>query len=445
MSQSGVLDIEGSNPSIPTQFDADTGFAVPIGNVLEIVGGTNVTTTATGNVVTINAGGSVATTFTGDSGTATPSGNNINLLGGSNGIDTVASGATVTFNFDVTEQPAIATSITTDSGTCTPALNTFAIVGGSGVDVTASGSTITIVYDGAEEPTIPTSFPTDSGSAVPALNVLNILGGTGLISAGSGNTVTLNLDVPVSLTNGGTNASLTASDGGIFYSTATAGAILPGTATATQMLQSGASGAPAWSTSTWPATTTANQLLYSSGTNTVSGLATANRAVVTTDATGVPVVTALATDGQLIIGSTAGAPAAATLTAGSGIAITNGSNSITIASSAPGVLSWVTETGATRTLSVNQGVIGDRATAQTFALPTTAAVGDIFQIVQVGAGAITIAQNASQQIRFGSVATTSGAGGSLASIAQGNSIEILCWTADTAFVVLDSEGSWTVV
>jgi NAD-dependent DNA ligase len=38
---------------------------------------------------------------------------------------------------------------------------------------------------------------------------------------------------------------------------------------------SGASAAPAWSTATYPATTTANQLLYSSATNTVTGLATA--------------------------------------------------------------------------------------------------------------------------------------------------------------------------
>lgn len=91
----------------------------------------------------------------------------------------------------------------------------------------------------------------------------------------------------LSLSLGGTNAALVASNGGIFYSTASAGAILSGTATATQMLQSGASGAPAWSTSTWPATTTINQLLYSSSANTVVGLATSTTAVLTT-AAGVP-------------------------------------------------------------------------------------------------------------------------------------------------------------
>jgi hypothetical protein len=133
------------------------------------------------------------------------------------------------------------------------------------------------------------------------------------------------------LANGGTSANLSASNGGIFYSTASAGAILAGTATANQVLLSGSSSAPAWSTATYPATTTINQILYSSSNNVITGLATANRGVLTTGSTGIPVITALATDGQVIIGSTAGVPAAATLTAGSNVSITNASNSITIA------------------------------------------------------------------------------------------------------------------
>lgn len=90
------------------------------------------------------------------------------------------------------------------------------------------------------------------------------------------------------LANGGTNANLTASNGGIFYSTASAAAILSGTATANQVLLSGASGAPSWSTATYPATTTINQILYSSAANTVTGLATANNSILVTGATGIP-------------------------------------------------------------------------------------------------------------------------------------------------------------
>ena len=94
--------------------------------------------------------------------------------------------------------------------------------------------------------------------------------------------------LPIKLASGGTSANLTASNGGIFYSTASAGAILSGTATARQMLQSGVSSAPAWSTTTWPATSTANQLLYSSSANTVAGLATGNNGVLVTSGGGVP-------------------------------------------------------------------------------------------------------------------------------------------------------------
>lgn len=92
----------------------------------------------------------------------------------------------------------------------------------------------------------------------------------------------------VPLAFGGLAASLVASNGGIFYSTASAGAILSGTATAGQMLQSGASSAPAWSTTTWPTTSTINQLLYSSATNAVAGLPTANNSVLVTNGSGVP-------------------------------------------------------------------------------------------------------------------------------------------------------------
>jgi hypothetical protein len=93
---------------------------------------------------------------------------------------------------------------------------------------------------------------------------------------------------PLTLTKGGTNANLTASNGGIFYSTSSAAAILSGTATALQMLQSGASGAPAWSTATYPATTTVNRILYSSSTNVVGQITTANSGLLVTDGSGVP-------------------------------------------------------------------------------------------------------------------------------------------------------------
>lgn len=55
MSQAGVLDVESSNPTIPTSFVTDSGTAIPVLNVLEVLGGTAIDTAALGNVITVNA------------------------------------------------------------------------------------------------------------------------------------------------------------------------------------------------------------------------------------------------------------------------------------------------------------------------------------------------------------------------------------------------------
>jgi hypothetical protein len=74
----------------------------------------------------------------------------------------------------------------------------------------------------------------------------------------------------VPLANGGTNASLTASNGGIVYSTASGLAILTATATAGKMLRSGSSAAPTWSTATFPVTATGTgTILRADGINWV--------------------------------------------------------------------------------------------------------------------------------------------------------------------------------
>lgn len=97
-----------------------------------------------------------------------------------------------------------------------------------------------------------------------------------------------NIVFPINLAHGGTNANLTASNGGIFYSTASAGAILSGTTTANQILMSGASSAPAWSTATYPATATKGDLHYASANNVISGLGIGSTGQILTIASGVP-------------------------------------------------------------------------------------------------------------------------------------------------------------
>lgn len=96
------------------------------------------------------------------------------------------------------------------------------------------------------------------------------------------------VSVPISLTNGGTNAALTASNGGIFYSSATAASILSGTATANQLLLSGASTTPAWSSTTYPSTNAINTMMYASSANVLGVVTPVNSALLISSAGGVP-------------------------------------------------------------------------------------------------------------------------------------------------------------
>ena len=110
--------------------------------------GGSVTITTGSGTINLEAGASVPTTFNADSGSATPAANTLILAGGTNGIDTTASGNTVTFNFDVTEVPTLATSYPCDSGTATPAANVLTLTGqNSGshpvMDTIGSGATAT--------------------------------------------------------------------------------------------------------------------------------------------------------------------------------------------------------------------------------------------------------------------------------------------------------------
>ena len=68
MSQSGILDVENSNPQIPTQFVTDDGTAIPIANTLEVLGEAGVIETeGSGNTITIKliGGGGQVSSVTG--------------------------------------------------------------------------------------------------------------------------------------------------------------------------------------------------------------------------------------------------------------------------------------------------------------------------------------------------------------------------------------------
>lgn len=199
-----------------------------------------------------------------------------------------------------------------------------------------------------------------------------------------------------------------------------------------------------FTTATYPSTTTANQLLYSSATNTVGGLTSANSATLVTNASGVPAWTGSMTNGQVLIGSTGATPVPATITGTAGITVTNAAGSITI-SGGGGGYTWTEVTGTSQTMAANNGYITNNPALVTLTLPTTAALGTTLSIAGKGAGGWKIAQNAGQEIFFGSSATTIGTTGYLQSTQQFDSIELLCITADTQWTVITGpQGAITV-
>ncbi len=216
-------------------------------------------------------------------------------------------------------------------------------------------------------------------------NVTLTLGGTPSTALLRAASLTLGWSGQLSLTRGGTNASLTADNGGIVYSTASALAILASTVTAGQIIRSGASGAPSWSTSTYPATNAINTLLYASSANTMAALATANSSILLTSSTGVPAMSGALTNGQIIIGSTGATPAVATLTQGSGVTITNGPGTITIAATGG--------SGSLQNLLFNGSMlIAQRGTSISVPTPTTVYTLDRWQVFTGGSEATTVSQ-----------------------------------------------------
>jgi len=285
----------------------------------------------------------------------------------------------------------------------------YVLVGGASNSITSLGLTNGQLLIG--------STNNDPLAAIPT-NGTNISWSTG---PGS---LTANLTGQVALANGGTNANLTASNGGIFYSTASTGAILSGTSTASQILLSGASSAPTWSTTTHPTNTTINQILYSSANNIISGLTTANNGVLITSLGGVPSIgTTLPSAVQGNITSVG------TITNGtwngSTITVPYGGTGIASATAYAVLCSGITSTGAFQSVS-GVGTSGQVLTSQgASALPTwaslstfgvTSITGTANQVLanstsgspQIGAVTLTLPQSiaTTSNVQFGSIVTT---------------------------------------
>ncbi len=264
------------------------------------------------------------------------------------------------------------------------------------------------------------------GPEVPLAGNFNVLGTGSITVVGSANTETVQL------------TGLTANS--VLYGLGTATIGLVASGTTGQVLQTNTGGAPTYSTATYPSTTTVSQILYSSATNVVSGLTTANSATLVTTSTGVPVFSSTMTNGQMIIGSTGATPTAGTITStGGSITVTVGAGTLNLEVATGGFV-WNDVSGAFSPLKENGYFITGTATGT---LPAAPANGDTIKFFVDTTQILTIQATTGKIIRFGSL--VSSAAGTFVSTLQGDSVELVyrstntCWCAVAGFT-----GTWTL-
>ena len=208
--------------------------------------------------------------------------------------------------------------------------STFTIGG----NVTFSGAFATVLnITAGTNITLPISGTLATTSQLPTpaaltktddTNVTATLGGTPTTALLQATSITLGWTGTLAGSRGGLGAAITASNGGIYYSNATTGALLSGTVTAQQLLLSGASTTPQWSTSTYPLTNAVSTLLYASSANVMAALATANNGVLITSNSGVPSISSTLPSGITLVAPVLGTPASGTLTSCTGLPLSTG-------------------------------------------------------------------------------------------------------------------------
>lgn len=470
--------------SVPTTFASDSGNAVPALNTLTIAGGTNIGTTGAGSTITAN----LDADLTGISSVTTSSGGSLRT--GSTAGDTTllqaydntgaAYSTFATLTAGVTPTMDLATGVTigtnyiyraggtditvTDGGTgnssntayavicggttATGNLQSIAGVGTSGQVLTSNGAGALPTFQDNPADGIVT-LDSDSGSATGS--TVTIAGGTNIGTTGAGSTITANLDADltgissVTTSNGGSiRTGTTVADTTLLQAYDNTGASYTTFGTLTAGLT------PTFDLAT--GTTINSSYIYRAGGTDVAvadggtGLSTiTDHGIMVGQGASSPTTKTL-TNGQVLIGSTGADPVAATLTAGTGISIAGAAGSITISYAGATGFAWTTAT-ADVTISANTGYVTKHATPATelvYTLPATGTVGDVFRIVGYTAGGWKIAQNAGQQIFFGSSATTIGATGYLEFTNAKDCVELVCVTTDTEWCVTSSIGNITV-
>lgn len=183
---------------------------------------------------------------------------NVTVVSGTANRISVTNGSTTPI-IDIASTYVGQTSITTVGSPLTIGTNVLTLGGNL---ITSGSFNSTFTMTGTTSVTFPTSGTLAVTSQIPSL--------------------------PLSLSNGGTNANLTASNGSVVYSTSSALALTGAPVVNHQILMGIVAGSPVWSDLIYPNSILPGQLLYGNGTTTISGLATGANGILVTDSGGTP-------------------------------------------------------------------------------------------------------------------------------------------------------------
>lgn len=409
MSQAGIVDFEGSNPQVPTSFVANVGIAVPLANVLEILGTTvpshaiPLQTTASGNTVTIQAQYSSASASSVAANAGFASFNSTSFSVDANGFVSFVGGGGF-----VTSVSGTANRITSTGGT-TPVIDIAATYVGQ-TSITTVGTITTGVWQGT---TVGATFGGTGQSTYATGDILyasapNTL--SKLPASTNGFVLTLVAGVPAWVADGG--GTVTSVSGTLNRITSTGGTTPVIDIAATYVGQASITTLGTITTGVWNGTTvaatfggtgqntyTTGDILYASAANTLSKLPIGATGTVLTVAGGIP------------------------------------------SWAASGVFSWIDTSGSFSPTAGNGYFITGTATAN---LPASPSQGDTIQFfVDHASQVLTIDAPGTQLIRLGSL--VSSAGGTAVSTLQGDSVELVyrasntCWCAVSGF-----SGTWVI-
>ena len=410
MSQAGIVDFEGSHPQVPTSFVTNSGTAIPILNVLEVLGtivaanGNPLTTLGSGNTVTIQTQYTKANATSVGTNAGLASFNSAQFTVDANGFVSLSgsgSGETITGNTGGALSPT--------AGNWN-IFGTSTVAGAIPVQTSGSGSTLTVQVQKSQ--------------AIAGTDATKI----GL-AAFSSSQFAVDANGFVTLNGSGVAETITGTVGGALSPTAGNWNILASsTAAGTTPIQTSGS------VSTLTIQVQKSQAI--AGTDaTKIGLAAFSSSQFAVDANGFVTLNGSGV-GLTITGNTGGAlsPTAGNwnINGGAGCTTSGSGSTLTINAVA------YTSTGAT-TLAINSGYFATGA--GTYNLPSTSSSSSKIEIICDASGVIVKA-GVGVTIKIGSGASTSN--GSATSNSVGDALTLIYRNSTTTWEALTSLGTWTL-